>query len=69
MNAIFLSNVNVSIGSFFCFGGSGLKNIGKEVGGVCGTGKKQISVSLEFVMLVDSRLQDEDISRKRGGSW
>lgn len=42
-----------------------MENTGKEIGGVCRTGKKQISVS-EFVMLVNSTLQDEEISRKRG---
>lgn len=45
-----------------------MENIGKEIGGVYGTGKKQISVPLELVMLVESKLQDEEI-RERGRNW
>lgn len=45
------------------------ENISTEIGEGCRTGKKKIRFFfLEFVMLVDSRLQDEEISRKRGVS-
>lgn len=46
-----------------------MENIGKEIGEGCGTGKKKISIFLEFVMLVDSRFRYEEITRKRGRSW
>lgn len=45
-----------------------MENIGKEIGGAYGRGKKQISVSLELVMLVDSILLDEEI-RERRRNW
>lgn len=38
----------------------------KGIGKVCRTGKQEISFILEFFMLVDSRLQDEEISGKKG---
>lgn len=68
MNAIFLLNINLRVGSFFFLVEAEQENNGTEIGEGCRTGKKKISCFffffLEFVMLVDSRLQDQEISRR-----
>lgn len=46
----------------FSFWGAGWEKVGKEIGEVCGAGKKEVGFFLEFVVLVDSRLQEEEIA-------
>lgn len=66
----FFLNRNLRTGSFFFLVETEQENIGTEVGEHCRTGEKKISFFfLEFVMWVDSRLREEEISRKRGISW
>lgn len=65
----FFFNLNLRVGSFFFSVEIEQENIGTEIGEDCRTGKKKIRVCFffffEFAMLVDSRLQEEKISRNK----